>query len=114
MDRIPDEVSVLLLVHPKALAEPTLYAIDQFVLRGGKLLAFVDPFSEADSGGLMEGGNASDLAPLFKAWGLRLRPGEVLVDGSYALAVGSGEEQRPVRHVGLAEPARRRRSIRTT
>lgn len=106
VDRIPDEVSVLLLVHPKALAEPTLYAIDQFVLRGGKLLAFVDPFSEADSGGLMEGGNASDLASLFKAWGLRLRPGEVLADGSYALAVGRGEAQRPVRHVGwLSLPA---------
>lgn len=40
---IPPEVSVLLLVHPKQLPEQTLYAIDQFVLRGGKLLAFVDP-----------------------------------------------------------------------
>ncbi|HEY6609671.1 MAG TPA: Gldg family protein, partial [Pseudomonas sp.] len=100
IDRIPDEVSVLLLVHPKQLPEPTLYAIDQFVLRGGKLLAFVDPFSENDNGGLMGGGqsNASDLEPLFKAWGLRLRAGEMLVDGSYAMAVGMGQEQRPVRH----------------
>ncbi|MCM2321452.1 MAG: Gldg family protein [Pseudomonas sp.] len=100
IDRIPDEVSVLLLVHPKQLPEPTLYAIDQFVLRGGKLLAFVDPFSENDNGGLMGGGqsNASDLEPLFKAWGLRLRAGEMLVDGSFAMAVGMGAEQRPVRH----------------
>ena len=99
IDRIPDEVSVLLLVHPKQLPEPTLYAIDQFVLRGGKLLAFVDPFSESDNAGLMGGqGNASDLGPLFKAWGLRLREGEMLVDGSYAMAVGMGAEQRPVRH----------------
>ena len=99
IDRIPDEVSVLLLVHPKQLPEPTLYAIDQFVLRGGKLLAFVDPFSESDNAGLMGGqGNASDLGALFKAWGLRLREGEMLVDGSYAMAVGMGQEQRPVRH----------------
>ncbi|MNE03072.1 ABC-type uncharacterized transport system [compost metagenome] len=100
IDRIPDEVSVLLLVHPKQLPEPTLYAIDQFVLRGGKLLAFVDPFSENDNGGLMGGGqsNASDLEPLFKAWGLRMRAGEMLVDGSFAMAVGMGQEQRPVRH----------------
>lgn len=100
IDRIPDEVSVLLLVHPRELAEQTLYAIDQFVLRGGKLLAFVDPFSEADSSGLMgdTAGNASDLAPLFQAWGLRLRPGEMLVDGRYAMAVGLGQGQRPVRH----------------
>ncbi|MCQ4348512.1 Gldg family protein [Pseudomonas stutzeri] len=98
VDRIPDEVSVLMLVHPRELPQATLYAIDQFVLRGGKLLAFVDPFSESDDGGLMGGGNASDLEPLFKAWGLRMRPGEMLVDGSYAMAVGMGQERRPVRH----------------
>lgn len=70
---IPPEVSVLLLVHPKQLPEQTLYAIDQFVLRGGKLLAFVDPFSEADSGSdfaaTLDGDKSSDLAPLFEAWG---------------------------------------------
>ena len=49
IDKIPDEVSVLLLVHPKSLPEATLYAIDQFVLRGGKLLVFVDPLAEADN-----------------------------------------------------------------
>ncbi|MGC3250811.1 Gldg family protein, partial [Pseudomonas aeruginosa] len=43
----PPEVSVQLLVHPKQLPEQTLYGVDQFVLRGGKLLAFVDPFTEA-------------------------------------------------------------------
>jgi ABC-type uncharacterized transport system involved in gliding motility auxiliary subunit len=100
VDRIPDEVSVLLLVHPKNLPQPTLYAIDQFVLRGGKLLAFVDPFSENDNGGLMGDGqgNASDLEPLFKAWGLRMRPGQVLADGTYAMAVGMGPGQHPARH----------------
>lgn len=100
VDRIPDEVSVLLLVHPKQLPQPTLYAIDQFVLRGGKLLAFVDPFSEADDSGLMGDGkgNASDLEPLFKAWGLRMRLGQVLADGSYAMPVSVGEEHEPVRH----------------
>ena len=100
IDRIPDEVSVLLLVHPKSLPPPTLYAIDQFVLRGGKLLAFVDPFSENDNGGLMGDaqGNVSDLPLLFKAWGLRLRPGQVLADGTYAMSVGMGAEQQPVRH----------------
>ena len=100
VDRIPDEVSVLLLVHPKQLPQPTLYAIDQFVLRGGKLLAFVDPFSEADDSGLMGDGkgNASDLEALFKAWGLQMRPGQVLADGSYAMPVSIGEEHEPVRH----------------
>ena len=45
---IPEAVDVLMVVHPKRLGEPTLYAIDQFVLRGGRAVVFVDPHSEAD------------------------------------------------------------------
>lgn len=102
VDLIPEKVSVLLLIHPKQLPEQTLYAIDQFVLRGGKLLAFVDPFSEADTQAEMPGemviDKASDLEPLFKAWGLRMVPDQVLGDGSYAMSVSMGQDQRPVRH----------------
>ncbi len=105
IDQIPEKVSVLLLVHPKQLPQPTLYAIDQFVLRGGKLLVFVDPYSEADNGMPLPGEmpsetKASDLEPLFKAWGVRLLPGKVLGDGSYAMAVSMGQGQRAVRHAG--------------
>ncbi|AMR66169.1 GldG family protein [Aquipseudomonas alcaligenes] len=111
IDKIPDEVSVLLLVHPKNLPQPTLYAIDQFVLRGGKLLVFVDPLAEADNAQPMlpgdDAGKSSDLAPLFKAWGLRLVPDKVLGDGSYALSVSMGQGQRPARHAAwLALPQR--------
>ena len=111
IDKIPDQVSVLLLVHPKNLPEPTLYAIDQFVLRGGKLLVFVDPLSEADNAPPMmpgdDEGKASDLEPLFKAWGLRMVPDKVLGDGSYALSVSMGQGQRPARHAAwLALPKR--------
>lgn len=111
IDKIPDEVSVLLLVHPKNLPEATLYAIDQFVLRGGKLLVFVDPLSEADNAAPVMPGDqldkASDLEPLFKAWGLRMVPDKVLGDGSYALSVSMGQGQRPARHAAwLALPQR--------
>ncbi len=102
VDLIPEQVSVLLLIHPKQLPEQTLYAIDQFVLRGGKLLTFVDPFSEADTQAEMPGemvlDKASDLPELFKAWGLRMVPDQVLGDGSYAMSVSMGQGQRPVRH----------------
>ncbi|MEK8079329.1 GldG family protein [Pseudomonas sp. XK-1] len=102
VDLIPEQVSVLLLIHPKQLPEQTLYAIDQFVLRGGKLLTFVDPFSEADTQAEMPGemviDKASDLPGLFKAWGLRMVPDQVLGDGSYAMSVSMGQGQRPVRH----------------
>ena len=102
IDLIPEQVSVLMLVHPKGLPDATLYAIDQFVLRGGKLLVFVDPLSEADhSLPIMPGEPAlrdSDLEPLFKTWGIRLLPEKVLADASYALSVTAGGQQ--VRHPG--------------
>ncbi|MCU9945965.1 GldG family protein [Pseudomonas solani] len=105
VDQIPDKVSVLLLVHPKNLSQQTQYAIDQFVLRGGKLLVFVDPYSEADHSVQMPGemggeDKASDLPALFKAWGLEMVPGKVVGDGAYAMSVSMGEGQRPARHVG--------------
>jgi len=105
VDMIPASVSVLMLVHPKDLPEQTLYAVDQFVMRGGKLLVFVDPYSEADPGqGIGPGefgeGRASDLEPLFRAWGVRMAPGQVVADASYAMSVGVGAERRPVRHPG--------------
>lgn len=105
IDLIPAHVSVLMLVHPKQLPEQTLYAIDQFVLRGGKLLVFVDPFSEADPGSAMGPGGfaeerASDLEPLFKAWGLRMPADQVVADASFAMSVGVGAERRAVRHPG--------------
>ena len=103
VDQIPDNVSVLLLVHPKNLSEQTQYAIDQFVLRGGKLLAFVDPWSEADHAMPMPGemggeGKSSDLPALFKAWGFEMLPGKVLGDGAYAMSVSMGQGERPARH----------------
>ncbi|MFA9561853.1 MAG: Gldg family protein [Nitrospirota bacterium] len=84
---IPEEVSVLMVVHPKTLGDPTLYAIDQFVLHGGHAMIFVDPLAESDSGGgnpmnPMGGGGPrnSDLPKLFDAWGLEMVKGKVLGD----------------------------------
>src|SRR5690606_28861139 len=76
-----------------------------------KLLVFVDPLAEADNAQPMMPGDeqdkASDLEPLFKAWGLRMVPGKVLGDGSYAISVSMGQGQRPARHAAwLALPQR--------
>ncbi|WP_071871263.1 GldG family protein [Atopomonas hussainii] len=104
LDKIPDDIGVLLLVHPKQLPEATLYAIDQFVLRGGKLMVFVDPFAEGeqtnDFTDAMSNNKASDLAPLFKAWGVQYDPMQVLGDARYAMSVTVAQGQQPVRHVG--------------
>lgn len=104
IDLIPEHVKTLLLVHPKNLSQATQYAIDQFVLGGGKLLVFVDPYSEADtlvnSQGESPTDKSSDLPDLFKAWGVRMLPGQVVGDGAYAMSVSVGPQQRAVRHPG--------------
>ncbi|HJU17034.1 MAG TPA: Gldg family protein [Stellaceae bacterium] len=74
---IPPDVDVLMLVQPPKLPPQTLYAIDQFVLKGGKALVFADPYAEAQSaphGVSTPPGTAAidSLAPLFKAWGIKL------------------------------------------
>ena len=84
---IPEDVAVLMVVHPKGLGEPTLYAIDQFVLRGGRALVFVDPHSEADrippnpqNPMGMQGPRNSDLGKVFESWGIELVKGKVAGD----------------------------------
>ena len=92
--KIPADLTVLMLVHPKLLPDASLYAIDQFVLGGGKLLVFVDPLSEADP----SPHKASGLPRLFSAWGLRMLPGKVVADGRYAM-IAPGHKQRPQRQM---------------
>ncbi|MGH7048651.1 MAG: GldG family protein [Stellaceae bacterium] len=82
---IPADVDVLMVVHPQHLQPKTLFAIDQFVLKGGKALIFVDPHSElqaAQSSQLNPPGasTASNLAPLFKSWGFSMSPDFVAGD----------------------------------
>jgi ABC-type uncharacterized transport system involved in gliding motility auxiliary subunit len=104
---IADDVSVLMLIHPKALPPDTQYAIDQFVLRGGHLLAFVDPDAESDPGGQnLEPSQpaqtrSSDLAVLFASWGIAYDPTKVVLDGASALQVQPDPTQPPVRHLAI-------------
>jgi ABC-type uncharacterized transport system involved in gliding motility auxiliary subunit len=97
-DAIDPSIKVLLLIHPRDLPETTEYALDQFVLRGGKLVAFVDPFAYFDQQpspmpGMGGGGTSSTLAKLFKAWGVEMNPGKVLADVVYAS--GNGQRYTP-------------------
>ena len=104
LEKIDDDVKVLMLVHPKNLPDQTLYAVDQFILRGGRALIFVDPFAEIDRGNPsdpMAGGplgQASGLDKLFRAWGISVDTGTIVGDDRYALAVG-GMGPEPVRHL---------------
>lgn len=105
VDSVADDIELLLLIHPARLPESTLYAIDQFVLKGGHALVFVDPFAQSVAQGGMaamsEGpGPNSDLQPLLQAWGMQLT-GDILGDGKAALQVQQGPGQPPAYHIGL-------------
>lgn len=93
---IPDDISVLLVVHPKDLPESTLYAIDQYVLGGGKAAIFVDPNCEVDQDPAMMGmGGAghSNLARLFDAWGIEVPEGMLAADTGLAQPVMVGRNR---------------------
>lgn len=106
--RIDDGIQLLMLVHPRGLSADTLYAIDQFVLRGGRLLVFVDPHSEmqqsgadADPAAAMFEGKSSDLKELFAAWGVKYDPDRVVLDGQTALQIQVRPDRPPVRHLAI-------------
>jgi ABC-type uncharacterized transport system involved in gliding motility auxiliary subunit len=94
VERIPDDIKVLVVIHPRNLMETTEYAIDQFVLRGGKLIAFVDPYAYFDQQPDMQnpfGGSQagqSSLYNLFKAWGIDMDMNKVIADSTYASGAG--------------------------
>jgi ABC-type uncharacterized transport system involved in gliding motility auxiliary subunit len=92
---IDDSIKVLLLIQPRQLPADTEYAIDQYVLRGGHLVVFVDPFAELDTtpGTPSDAGNttppdrSSDLPRLFAAWGVLYDPHKVVLDRTRALQI---------------------------
>jgi len=106
---IEPEVEVLVLVHPKALSQGALYAIDQFILRGGRALIFVDPQSEADPAGQQQGNpyaamgadRGSTLEPLFRAWGVEFNHRQVIGDLKHALMIGGMGGGEPQRHIAF-------------
>jgi ABC-type uncharacterized transport system involved in gliding motility auxiliary subunit len=109
LDHIDKDVDVLMLVHPKSLSPKTLYAIDQFVMRGGRMLLFVDPDAGADLSGANPqnpmaaamANHSSDLQPLLSTWGVDYDPTKVIGDLGRGLEVRSAVASGPVRHIGI-------------
>src|SRR5262245_27232592 len=106
---IDADIDVLVIVHPKNFSPQLQFAIDQFALRGGKIVMFVDPYAEADQAGAdpqnpmaaMTANKSSDPGPLLNAWGVDFNPKEVVGDLAHALQVGMRQGEAPVRHLGI-------------
>lgn len=109
LDHIDKDVDVLMLIHPKQLPPKTLYAIDQFVMRGGRMLLLVDPNAGADltgqdprnplAGAMAD--HSSDLQPLLATWGIDYDATKVIGDLGRGLEVRSNSSAAPVRHIGI-------------
>lgn len=90
---IAKDVDTLMIVHPKNLSDQTRYAIDQFVLKGGKAMVFVDPFAEQDKTApnpqnpMAMPKTDSGLPELFEKWGIKLVPDKVVGDLDAAIRV---------------------------
>jgi ABC-type uncharacterized transport system involved in gliding motility auxiliary subunit len=86
---IDSDVKVLLVVNPRGIGEEAEYALDQYVLRGGKMIAMVDPYAYFDvPPGAQQGGTSSSLDKLFKAWGLQMDAAKVVQDMKFASGGG--------------------------
>lgn len=106
-ETIDPEIDVLVVVHPKGLTEKTEYAIDQFILNGGKGLFFVDPYADSEFLPQTPGqpppsadAKSSNLNKLFRAWGFEVDERNVVGDASYALSVSLGDG-RQLRHLAM-------------
>ena len=103
---IDAEIDILMIVHPQGLSDQMLYAIDQFVMRGGKTMVFLDPnadslVSRTQQGNLIPAGMSSELPGLLEAWGIDFPSDKVLTDNELALRVSMGQGQRPIAHLGM-------------
>jgi len=106
---IDADVDVLVLVHPKELPPAALYAIDQFAMRGGHVLAFVDPNAQSDQSGndpnnpmaQFAADKSSHLEPLLASWGVEFKSDQVVADLERGLVVGMREGEPPSQHIAI-------------
>ena len=103
-DTIDPAIKALFVIHPKGLAPQSLYAIDQFVMRGGNLFVAIDPFANADQPDPMSGmdpsaammmDRSSNLKELLPGWGIELVEGKVVGDPALSTKVNTGRGGEP-------------------
>ncbi len=98
VDKIDDDIKVLLLIHPREISDKAQYAVDQFIMRGGKLLAFLDPLPLVDAreqnqmlGSIPNSG--SSIEKLLKTWGISFDTSKVVADLNFKMKVGGRNNQ---------------------
>ena len=101
------DVDILLVIHPKNLSKETLFAIDQFILKGGRTIICIDPYCVVDQQGRQEmqtgasGSAGSNLAPFLRTWGLKMPANTFAGDRGLALRTSLTINQRPEKIIGF-------------
>lgn len=104
LTQVPEDIDLLLVVHPKDWPVETQYAIEQFILKGGHAAIFVDPWAERQPADELTGQGdlrVSSLNTMFKAWGIEVLDTHVLADAQLALPVRIAADRPPVSHLGI-------------
>jgi ABC-type uncharacterized transport system involved in gliding motility auxiliary subunit len=98
VDKIDDAVKVLVVIHPREITDKAQFAIDQFIMRGGKLIAFLDPLPMTDTreqnemlGSMPNTGSSLD--KLLKAWGLSFDTSKVVADMNFKMQLAGRNGQ---------------------
>jgi ABC-type uncharacterized transport system involved in gliding motility auxiliary subunit len=119
-DKIDDDIRLLLVLAPKDISDKAQYAIDQFIMRGGKLVAFLDAQCLADNRQQNQmmaqmGGGGSSLDKLLKAWGIQFDTGKVVADLKYKMQLNgrSGPQDAPA-WLGLTSDAINKDDVATS
>ena len=108
--KIDSDVNALVIIHPKGLSPATQWAVDQYALRGGHILLFVDPIAEADPTAQGDPSNpmsamgadkSSHFNTLLTDWGVNFDPKQVVADRARALSVSMRQGEPPVQHLGI-------------
>lgn len=103
-----DDIDLLMVVHPKSVSDATLFAIDQFVMNGGRLMVFVDPMAQSENVpadpqnpmAQLQADRSSNLAKLLSKWGIGFDPSKVVVDAKQSVQIQSPQGQ-PIRHLAI-------------
>jgi ABC-type uncharacterized transport system involved in gliding motility auxiliary subunit len=95
-EEIPDDISLLIVLHPRGFSPRLQYALDQYVLRGGRLVVLLDPNARADMTSPenqfgQQPQLASDLPELLKSWGVDYDSTKVVGDRLHATQVNTGQ-----------------------
>jgi gliding-associated putative ABC transporter substrate-binding component GldG len=95
-EEIPDDISLLIVLHPRGFSPRLQYALDQYVLRGGRLVVLLDPNARADMTSPenqfgQQPQLASDLPDLLKTWGVEYDSTKVVGDRLHSTQVNTGQ-----------------------